>query len=126
MSENQIEGLSESFTREEYNSQEIFNGEMHKIYGTNWCFAGLGESLNKIGDRLVVDIGSESILILRNRESELRAYYNVCQHRGSNLCDASPQNSSKLVHQHAVAQVAVRATEQQREVGLNNKNDDQR
>ncbi len=89
MTENQIEGLSESFTREEYNSQEIFNNEMQKIYGTNWCFAGLGESLNKIGDRLVVDIGSESILILKNRDGELRAFYNVCQHRGSQLCDAS-------------------------------------
>ena len=89
MTENQIHGLSESFTREEYNSQEIFNDEMQKIYGTNWCFAGLCESLNKIGDRLVVDIGSERILILRNRSDELRAFYNVCQHRGSNLCDAS-------------------------------------
>ncbi|MEI8023874.1 MAG: aromatic ring-hydroxylating dioxygenase subunit alpha, partial [Actinomycetota bacterium] len=89
MTENEIHGLSESFTREEYNSPEIFDVEMKKIYGTNWCFAGLCESLNKIGDRLVVEIGNESILILRNRESELRAYYNVCQHRGSQLCDSS-------------------------------------
>lgn len=31
MTENQIEGLSESFTREEYNSQEIFDGEMQRF-----------------------------------------------------------------------------------------------
>ncbi len=89
MSEKTINGLSESFTRDEYISPEIFATEMKKIYGTNWCFAGLSENLSKIGDRLVVDIGDESILILRNRENELRAFYNVCQHRGSQLCDAS-------------------------------------
>lgn len=89
MSENQIEGLSESFTREEYNSPEIFALEMQKIYGTNWCFAGRSDQLAQIGDRLVVEVGNESILILRNRESQLRAYYNVCRHRGSQLCDAS-------------------------------------
>ena len=89
MTEQQISGLSESFNREEYNSPEIFKREMQKIYGTNWCFAGLSEELSKVGDRLVADIGNESVLILRNREDQLRAYYNVCRHRGSQLCDAS-------------------------------------
>ena len=82
MTKKEINGLSESFSREEYNSPEIFNREMQNIYGTNWCFAGISEELSKIGDRLVVDIGNESILILRNRENQLRAFYNVCQHRG--------------------------------------------
>jgi len=89
MTAKEITGLSESFNREEYNSPEIFKREMQKIYGTNWCFAGISEELNKVGDRLVVDIGDESILILRNRENQLRAFYNVCQHRGSQLCDSS-------------------------------------
>ena len=89
MTKKEISGLSESFNREEYNSPEIFNLEMQKIYGTNWCFAGLSEELGKVGDRLVIDIGNESILVLRNRENQLRAFYNVCQHRGSQLCDAS-------------------------------------
>ncbi len=89
MNNQEINGLSESFSREEYNSPEIFDREMQKVFGTNWCFAGLSEELGKVGDRLVVDIGNESILILRNRENQLRAYYNVCQHRGSQLCDSS-------------------------------------
>ena len=89
MTKKEINGLSESFSRDEYNSPEIFNREMQNIYSMNWCFAGISEELSKIGDRLVVDIGNENILILRNRENQLRAYYNVCQHRGSQLCDAS-------------------------------------
>ncbi|MFM7829368.1 MAG: Rieske 2Fe-2S domain-containing protein, partial [Actinomycetota bacterium] len=41
--------------------------------------------MGKIGDRIVAEIGNESILIVRNRENHLRAFYNVCQHRGSQL-----------------------------------------
>lgn len=89
MNKKEVNGLTSSFSREEYNSPEIFNLEMEKIYGTNWCFVGLSEELGKVGDRVVVEIGNESILILRNRENQLRAYFNVCQHRGSQLCDAS-------------------------------------
>ncbi|MFZ9603658.1 MAG: aromatic ring-hydroxylating oxygenase subunit alpha [Ilumatobacteraceae bacterium] len=89
MTKKEIAGLSESFSRDEYISPETFKREMQNIYGTNCCFAGISEELNKVGDRLVVDIGNESILILRNRENQLRAFYNVCQHRGSQLCDSS-------------------------------------
>ncbi|MFM8955372.1 MAG: aromatic ring-hydroxylating oxygenase subunit alpha [Actinomycetota bacterium] len=85
----EINGLRESFTREEYISPEIFGREMRTIFSTNWCFAGLAQDLGKIGDRIVAEIGNESILIVRNRENQLRAFYNVCQHRGSQLCDAS-------------------------------------
>lgn len=89
MTKPEIQGLSESFSRDEYISPEIFATEMQKIFETNWCFAGLSEDLKKVGDRIVAEIGTESILILRNRDNELRAFYNVCQHRGSQLCDQS-------------------------------------
>ena len=44
------------------------------------------EELPKPGDHLVLDIVGESILVVRNRQGALRAFYNVCRHRGSRLC----------------------------------------
>src|SRR6202012_5316611 len=38
------------------------------------------------GDHRVIDVAGESILVVRNREGLLRAFYNVCRHRGSRLC----------------------------------------
>lgn len=84
-----IRGLRTSFTRDEYVSPEIFSRDMDRVYGSTWCYAGLGSDLSHVGDRLVVEVGSESVLVVRNKEGELRAYYNVCQHRGSQLCDES-------------------------------------
>jgi Rieske 2Fe-2S family protein len=40
-----------------------------------------------------VDLGGESILVLRDQEGTLRAFFNLCRHRGTRLCD---QASGKL------------------------------
>ena len=89
MTPSEIRGLRTSFTRDEYVSPEVFDLDMEHVYGSNWCFAGLAQDLGHVGDRLVVEVGTESVLVVRNRNGELRAYYNVCQHRGSQLCDES-------------------------------------
>lgn len=89
MGQSNIQGLRTSFTRDEYNSPEIFNIEMRKIYEHSWCYVGRADQVDHIGDRLVTNIGNESILIVRNRDNQFRAYFNVCQHRGSQLCDSS-------------------------------------
>ena len=89
MTTSDIRGLRTSFTRDEYVSEGHFAVEMERIFSSSWCFAGLSQELSHVGDRLVVDVGNESILIVRNKAGELQAYYNVCQHRGSQLCDES-------------------------------------
>ena len=89
MAKSTIEGLRTSFTREEYISAENFAKEMSDIYEKRWCYVGRADQLTHIGDRLVANVGNESIVAVRNRDGDLRAYFNVCQHRGSQLCDAS-------------------------------------
>ena len=89
MAKSDIEGLRASFTREEYTSAESFVKEMSDIFGKRWCYVGRADQLGHIGDRLVANVGNESIIAVRNRDGALRAYFNVCQHRGSQLCDAS-------------------------------------
>ena len=87
MSAPEIRGLQKSFTRDEYTSPQIFASELETIFSKHWCYVGRADKLSHIGDRMVCNVGSESILIVRNRESQLRAYFNVCQHRVSQLCD---------------------------------------
>ena len=89
MAKSNIEGLRTSFTRDEYTSAAVFAQEMSDIYEQRWCYVGRADQLGHIGDRLVANVGTESIVAVRNRDGELRAYFNVCQHRGSQLCDES-------------------------------------
>lgn len=43
----------------------------------------------RVGDLLVEEIGAESILLVRQEDDEVKAFYNVCQHRGNKLVTVS-------------------------------------
>ena len=73
----------------DYCSPAIFDLDCERILHRQWFYAGRAERLGHVGDRLLVDVGGESILIVRDADGELHAHYNVCRHRGSQLCDAS-------------------------------------
>lgn len=51
---------------------------------------GRADEIAAPGEYLVRDLAGESILMTRNRELELRAFYNVCAHRGTRLLDEEP------------------------------------
>ena len=74
---------------EEYRCPAVYDADLEGVFHRRWCYVGRSERLTHVGDRMVVDIGAESVLVLRNRDGDLQAYYNVCRHRGSQLCDAS-------------------------------------
>jgi glycine betaine catabolism A len=71
-----------------YRSPAVFQTEKERIFCREWFAVCRDEELPKPGDHLVLDVLGESILLLRNRDGQLRAFYNVCRHRGSRLCRA--------------------------------------
>lgn len=58
------------------------------IFNKEWFCAAREEDMPGPGDHLVLDVAGESILLVRDRDGELHAHYNVCRHRGARLCDA--------------------------------------
>jgi Rieske 2Fe-2S family protein len=76
-----------------YRSPEIFRIEKERIFCREWLAVCREEELPKPSDHLVLDMLGESVLLLRNREGALRAFYNVCRHRGSRLCRSAGEAS---------------------------------
>jgi Rieske 2Fe-2S family protein len=74
----------------DYTGQAAYAEERERIWFGGWICAGRGEDVPKPGDYLVRDIAGESIVVTRNRGGELRAFYNVCAHRGTKLLDDQP------------------------------------
>jgi len=68
-----------------YLSREIAGQESAKIWPKVWLMAGRLEQLKEVGDFLTLDIDRESIIVVRSSRTELKAFYNVCQHRGRRL-----------------------------------------
>jgi Rieske 2Fe-2S family protein len=83
---------------EEYYSDEAYAIEQERIWFRQWIYAGRGEQAATAGQFFTIDVAGENILVTRNDDGELRAFYNVCRHRGSTLCE-EPSGTTKAVFQ---------------------------
>jgi len=70
-----------------YTSREFHDLEVEKVWKKVWQFACREEQLPEPGDHVVYDIASLSILVVRGEDMQIRAFHNVCLHRGRALKD---------------------------------------
>jgi Rieske 2Fe-2S family protein len=69
----------------DYHDPEIWEIEKARIFSRSWYCVGREEQLADAGDYLTHDVADESIVVIRGKDDELRAFANVCRHRGSRL-----------------------------------------
>ena len=74
----------------DYTSAAVFEEERERLFYAGWVCVGRVAEIPEPGDYLVRDIVGESVVVVRNRDLELRAFYNVCAHRGTKLLDDEP------------------------------------
>jgi glycine betaine catabolism A len=79
-------GLQKSLPSSCYLTEETFAQEKEQIFFREWICAGREEQLPNAGDHLVLEVLGESVLVVRTKQGELKAHYNVCRHRGARLC----------------------------------------
>ena len=87
---------SASLSKDRYISEDFMQSEWEGIWTKAWLFAGLESDLLETGDFFIYDIGRESIVITRNDENEISAFYNVCQHRGNKIVTLESGSFSKV------------------------------
>lgn len=80
-----------------YTSRDAFEADTEVIFSRHWIAVGVEGDVEEPGDVVALDIGPGSIVIVRDDEGELRAFHNVCSHRGSRLLDAGRHVVGKLV-----------------------------
>ena len=69
-----------------YTDPAIYDLEVEKIINRNWILAGHVSQLPESGDFKVLNVGQESAIIVRGNDGNLKAFANVCRHRGSLVC----------------------------------------
>ncbi len=75
-----------SLEQEFYTSAAVFAADMQYIFLRHWLYAGHVSQAAKAGDFFTYEMGDESLIIIRGRDDCLRAFFNVCTHRGSRIC----------------------------------------
>ena len=79
-----IDNGTERYGKEGYFSREAMEREWEKLWTRSWLIAGVTADLRETGDFFVFDIRGESIIVTRTDDG-IKAFYNVCSHRGSRL-----------------------------------------
>jgi phenylpropionate dioxygenase-like ring-hydroxylating dioxygenase large terminal subunit len=75
---------------EAYTSEDYARAERDRLWRKVWQQVGRVEDLPEVGNYLTYDILDDSILVVRSAPDTIRAYYNVCSHRGRRLVDTPP------------------------------------
>jgi phenylpropionate dioxygenase-like ring-hydroxylating dioxygenase large terminal subunit len=70
-----------------YISPDIFARERERIFASSWLCVGREESLLRSGDFYTADCAGESLIVTRDGDGRVRAFFNVCRHRGSRICE---------------------------------------
>ena len=74
-----------------YTDPALLEAEQRLIFERTWQLAGHVSSLPAPGSYITADAGDQPVLVVRDEDGGLRAYRNVCRHRGSRLLSGSGQ-----------------------------------
>ncbi|KIC17149.1 aromatic ring-hydroxylating oxygenase subunit alpha [Leisingera sp. ANG-DT] len=69
-----------------YTSEAVYDHDIKMFWNRNWIWVGHVSQISEPGDYFLFDYGPESVIVVRDREGEVRAHLNVCRHRGSRVC----------------------------------------
>jgi phenylpropionate dioxygenase-like ring-hydroxylating dioxygenase large terminal subunit len=91
-----IDNGTACYSKEGYFSQDYMHREWQRLWSRSWLIAGVASDLPEVGDYFLFDIGRESIIVTRSEEG-VRAFYNVCSHRGARLLHEERGNRKVFV-----------------------------
>ncbi|TDW29444.1 aromatic ring-hydroxylating oxygenase subunit alpha [Cryobacterium psychrophilum] len=78
-----------------YTDANVFALEQEKIFERMWFCAVRGSDVAAPGAFKTVQVGRESIIVSRNRKGEPRAFFNVCRHRGMQVCSGEDSDGQR-------------------------------
>lgn len=80
-----------------FTDDEIYKQEAEKLFLRTWIFLAHEDQLKSYGDFLSTYIGSDRILVVRQRDGSIKALLNACRHRGMGVCRADGGNTKSFI-----------------------------
>ena len=86
-----------SLSRDLYCDEGVYQADLENLWYREWVFAIPSCDIPKTGNHATLQIGAYPIVIVRGADGQIRAFHNVCRHRGQRLCPKENGSSPKLV-----------------------------
>ena len=80
-----VHNIGETLPARYYTDPAVFADELERFFCQSWICAGRADQISNVGDFFLREIGDESIIINRDNSGTVRAFYNVCRHRGTRI-----------------------------------------
>jgi len=84
-----------------YSDPAVLRLERDRIFRRAWQYAGRAEQVAEPGSFFTCDLGGTPIVVVRDKDSTLRAFLNVCRHRGSLVCEGQGRRETLQCPYHA-------------------------
>lgn len=96
--EDKLINIAQGKQRHEMHASEaIFEQEMDKVFGRCWLFLTHESLIPNFGDYVVTRMGTDEVIVSRQRDGSIKAFLNTCRHRGAQLCPNEAGNARGFV-----------------------------
>lgn len=83
--------------RQIFSSEEIYQQELEQIFARCWLYLGHESQIPQPNDFLSTYMGEDPILLCRGSDGKIRAFLNMCRHRGNRVCRADQGNAKDFM-----------------------------
>jgi Rieske 2Fe-2S family protein len=80
-----------------YTDPAIFEREKRNIFEKQWLYVCRAQDVPAPGRFVRTSVGDENVIVVRGRDQQLRAFLNVCRHRGATLCLADSGDAGRSI-----------------------------
>lgn len=86
-----------SLARPFYTDPALYQTDLDLIWYSSWIFAASEAEVPKAGSYVTLQLGAYPVVVVRGQDGQIRAFHNVCRHRGQRLCSKVSGQTAKLV-----------------------------
>jgi choline monooxygenase len=79
-----------------YFDPDVYAAECRTVFGNTWLAAGRADQVAAPGSYLTAEIAGEPVLVVRDGDGVLRAFYNVCRHRAARVMNEAAGQATRL------------------------------
>jgi phenylpropionate dioxygenase-like ring-hydroxylating dioxygenase large terminal subunit len=84
-----------------YTDPAVLKLEQERIFRRSWQYVGRQDEVAEAGSFLATRVGDVPVVLVRDEDGSLRAFLNVCRHRGSIVCEGSGKRATLQCPYHA-------------------------
>jgi len=84
--EGNLDHVATTLPAKYYTDSEVFREELERFFCRTWVCMGRSDQIPNPGDYFLRELAAESIIVTRDDEGTIQAFFNVCRHRGTRIC----------------------------------------